>query len=218
MVRISAVQDQSIRQVSIFDCIGIIERLHHLFRISSIDRRILFSHGFNHLQHTAGRNGCRRRIPGLVIPIRELQIPEGYHVLGQMLQIILRYMFEDINILFSLCVLISQGTAIDTPRLPSRPGRTVPIPLTGSSMVRRPCFHIKKEGMPGRIVLPDDICNGRMNMFLCDISILCIPGLLRRPVQEGKIQQTVNDQSVIFRRIHGTPCLNKFSHRMIPGN
>ena len=85
-------------------------------------------------------------------------------------------------------------------------------------MIRCSRLHIKKEGMPGGIILTDHIGYCRMNVLLGYVTVFRIPGLVGCPVQQGQIQQAVNDQTVILRGIHGTPGLDKLTYGMITGD
>ena len=55
-------------------------------------------------------------------------------------------------------------------------------------------------------------------MLLCNVPVLVVPGLLRCPVQQRKIQQAVDNQAVIPGLVHRAPRLNKFSLCMVSGN
>ena len=133
-----------------------------------------------------------------------------------MLQEILGHIAENGNILLSLCIFIGEGAPIDAPCLPPCPGRTVAVPLAGSPMVWLPSFHIEKEGMPSRIIFPDHIFNCRVDMLLCNLPVFIVPCLFGGPVQQREVQQAVNNQPVILRRVHWTPCLDKLTHWMEP--
>ena len=143
---------------------------------------------FRHFQHTTSRDGSGRRISRLVIPVGEFQIPVRYQIFGQMCQKILCYMPEQINIFFSSGITVSQCHTVDAPGLTSRPGGTVTVSLTGGTMIRCSRLHIKKEGMPGRIILTDHIGNSGMNMFLRNVTVFRISSLIGCPVQQRQIQ------------------------------
>ena len=127
-------------------------------------------------------------------------------------------MTEQIDIFCSSGITVSQCHTVDTPCLTSRPGGTVAVTLTGGTMIRCSRLHIEEEGMPGGIILTDHIGNSRMDMLLRNVTIFRISGLIGCPVQQRQIQQAVNDQAVILRSIHGTPCLNELAYGMITGD
>jgi len=140
-------------------------------------------HIFCHLKHSTCCNGCRIRIFLFLGTFLKLQIPIWHQITGQMFQKISSHMFKVFYIFCSLCIAICQGCAVYSPCLPSGPCRTVPISLTGRSMVWLSGFHIHKKGMPCRIVFTNDIGNSCMNMFLCNLLIFLISCLLTCPIQ-----------------------------------
>ena len=135
-----------------------------------------------------------------------------------MLQKILRHTTKQLNIFFPSGIFVRQRHTVHAPCLTSRPRGAVPISLTSCPMVRRPGLHIEEEGMPCGIVLPYYVCDGGMNMLFRNVTIFTVPRLLRCPIEQRQIQQAVNNQPVVLRRIHGPPCRNKLAHRVISGN
>ena len=57
-----------------------------------------------------------------------------------------------------------------------------------------------------------------MNMLFRNFPVSAIPCFPGSPIEKGKIEQAVNNKPVIFRSVHGSPCLDKFTHGMIPRN
>ena len=135
-----------------------------------------------------------------------------------MFQIILCYLPEYINVFFPFRILIGKRASIYSPCLSPCPRGTVTISLTGRSVVRFSGLHIEKECMPCGEIFPNHIFNRRVDMFFRYLTVLVIACFFRRPVQQRQIQQAVDDEPVIFRRIHRSPCLNELAYGMISCN
>ena len=135
-----------------------------------------------------------------------------------MIQEISCHMLKITDIRFPLRIPVSHRRAVDAPRLASGPCGAIPVSLAGRPMIRLSRLHIHEKGVPRRVILPNDIGDRRMDMLLRDIPVFCVPGLLRRPIEQRQIQQTVDDKPVILRLIHRPPRLDKFPGRMVSGD
>ena len=131
-----------------------------------------------HFQQSAYCNGCRGRVSGFFAAIGKFQIPERNQILRQMIQKIFAYLFKQFRIFFSVRISVGGRKSVDPPCLSSGPCRTVPIALTGGSVIRRTGLWVKEKCMPGRIVFTDQIGKGGMDMGICDLTVTLLPGLL----------------------------------------
>ena len=85
-------------------------------------------------------------------------------------------------------------------------------------MVKFTCFGIQENGMPSGVILPDDVLHGGVNVFFCHITVLFISGHIRGPVQQGNIQQAVNNQAIVVFGAQLSPGLNEFAHGLVAGH
>ena len=118
---------------------------------------------------------------------------------------------EQIDIRFVFQIMIAEGDPVDPPGLPPGPGRIVPVALMGHAVSRLPRLHIDKICMIGRIVLSQDTLHGSPDMILGHLCIALLAGHLTGPVENGQIQQAVDDQPVLRRFPHISPCLKELS-------
>ena len=108
------------------------------------------------------------------------------------------------------------GRAVNAPGLASGPGGAVPVSLAGGPVIRRARLHVEEKGVPGGKILPDHISQGGMDMALGDIPVFAVPGLLRGPVEQGQVQQAVDDQMCIRDRSSSHFMRNVYMQRFLP--
>ena len=161
--------------------------LHDLAGPVGVIPRVLLRQVFRHFQHAAGCDHGRGGISRLVRAVRKLKIPVRHKILRQMGKEISRHRLESIDVFLLLRVAIAQRRAVNAPGLPARPGGSVAVALAGRSVIRLSGFHVEKEGVPGRAVLPDHIGKRRVDVLFRDIPVFLISRLLRRPVQKRQI-------------------------------
>lgn len=163
-------------------------RFHQPFCNGNIVSRLLRWQVFCHFQHAAGCNRCRRRVSGLIlISIAKFQIPVRNQILWKMTEKIFCYSFKNRNIGLSFCIFISYRCSVNTPGLSSCPGRTVAVPLTGCTVIRRPCFAVKEKGVLGRKIRTDHVSQRRMNMLFRYLTVFFLSCFLCCPVKKRQV-------------------------------
>lgn len=143
-------------------------------------------------------------------PADERHIPVRHEVIGQALEIVCEHAAECVEIFGALGVPVAQRRAVHAPCLTARPARVVLIALARCAAHGAAGDGVHEER--GGTWEP----SGRMEFARHVVTWRCaMPGVfriarrLRRPVEQGNVQQAVDDVAVVVGRAEFAPRLKK---------
>ena len=126
-----------------------------------------------------------------------------------MLQEIVGHLAEQADTGFVAGVAVGQRHAVHAPRLPPRPGGTVPVALAGGAAQGRAGLGVKEEGVVGGVVGPHQVLHAGPGVGHGDVAVMRVAGDFAGPVEQRQVQQAVDDEAVVVGGVVGAPGLDE---------